>query len=408
MLFTSFSTLVGSLPVVMKTVLAFIAFFPLTPISGEIVSLWSFENNLNDSAALGASSDLLTPSGDPDYVAGVVGQAVNIKADGLQRLRAEDSDDLDLADSWTLEAFVKPDESNSGEWDRFWTKWGDGGNQWHTSFRSTGTVEVENGLDLFINGGTNVINSNDTAEVPLERWSHIAFVGDATQQTLSAWLNGVRVGEAPYESVEPGDGAMNFGNFDSPANGLQYSGLIDEAAIHNTAVSESYLMSRAALLVAGDPNADSDADGLTNAQENVRGTDPNNPDTDGDTLLDGVESLTGVWVSLMDTGTNPNRLDSDGDGFPDQVENPDLPFVDAAQPGTDPNKVDTDEDGFSDHLETLNGADPLDPNSRPTSAVVSHWRFDGNLEDTASSGQRADTLTPTGDVAYAPGFLGKP
>jgi hypothetical protein len=42
-----------------------------------------------------------------------------------------------------------------------------------------------------------------------------------------------------------------------------------------------------------DPNADPDADGLTNAQEIARGTDPLNPDTDGDTYVDGLEVLFG-------------------------------------------------------------------------------------------------------------------
>ena len=38
-----------------------------------------------------------------------------------------------------------------------------------------------------------------------------------------------------------------------------------------------------------DPNADPDDDGLTNAQEIARGTDPLNPDTDGDDYPDGLE-----------------------------------------------------------------------------------------------------------------------
>lgn len=390
----------------MKSILVLLI-LSLTLACGEVVSLWSFENNLNDSAPAGSMTDNLEPTGEPDYADGMVGRAVRITADGLQRLRADDSDDLDLAESWTLEVYVWPDADNAGEWDRFWTKWGDGGEQWHTAFRSTGAVTVENGLDLFINAGNNIINSNNTAEVTLEKWSHIAFIGDAAGGTFSAWLNGVQVGEAPYETVEPGDGAMNFGNFQSPANGLQYSGLIDDAAIHNVAVTEAYLLRRAALLIGGDPDGDNDGDGLTNAQENGLGTDPNNADTDGDTLADGVESNTGIWQGLEDTGTNPKRSDTDADGFSDSVENPDLTFVDAAQPGTDPNKADTDEDGFSDGLEILNGADPKDPNDQPVTAVVSRWSFEGNLEDSAASGLIADTLEPTGDVAYAPGLIGQ-
>ena len=172
---------------------------------------------------------------------------MSITGEGLQRLRAVDSNDLDLSSNWTLEAFVWPDADNVGEWDRFWTKWGDGGQQWHLAFRSTGAVDIENGIDFFINGGDNIVNSNTTAEVPLETWSHIAMVGNSSIGTITAWLNGEQVGSTPYEEVERGAGAMNFGNFDSPANGLQFSGLIDEALIHATAVDETYLKRRAAL-----------------------------------------------------------------------------------------------------------------------------------------------------------------
>jgi thiol-disulfide isomerase/thioredoxin len=41
----------------------------------------------------------------------------------------------------------------------------------------------------------------------------------------------------------------------------------------------------------GDPNADADSDFLTTAQEAEHGTDPSNPDTDGDSYLDGDEVL---------------------------------------------------------------------------------------------------------------------
>jgi hypothetical protein len=52
------------------------------------------------------------------------------------------------------------------------------------------------------------------------------------------------------------------------------------------------------------PN-DSDDDGLTDDKERELGTDPRNPDTDGDGLLDGQE--------VNDLGTDPRNADSDGD-----------------------------------------------------------------------------------------------
>ena len=41
----------------------------------SMVSLWSFEGNLEDTAE-GAASDSLSPTGEPEYVTGVVGRAV--------------------------------------------------------------------------------------------------------------------------------------------------------------------------------------------------------------------------------------------------------------------------------------------------------------------------------------------
>ncbi|SHJ89872.1 C-terminal domain of CHU protein family protein, partial [Arenibacter nanhaiticus] len=43
-----------------------------------------------------------------------------------------------------------------------------------------------------------------------------------------------------------------------------------------------------------DPDSDSDKDGLTDEEEASLGTDPNNPDSDGDSIQDGIEFLNGT------------------------------------------------------------------------------------------------------------------
>jgi MYXO-CTERM domain-containing protein len=70
---------------------------------------------------------------------------------------------------------------------------------------------------------------------------------------------------------------------------------------------------------------DTDHDGRFEGGE----TDPTNPDTDGDGLLDGEEDI-------------------DGDGFVDPTE-------------TDPRESDTDDGGEDDGPEVMNGRNPLDP-----------------------------------------------
>ncbi len=89
---------------------------------------------------------------------------------------------------------------------------------------------------------------------------------------------------------------------------------------------------------------DDDNDGLTNGEERRYGTDPENPDTDGDGLKDGEE--------VKRYKTNPLKADTDGDGLSDGDE--------VYKYHTDPTKFDTDGDGLSDGDEVLKyHTDPL-------------------------------------------------
>ena len=127
--------------------------------------------------------------------------------------------------------------------------------------------------------------------------------------------------------------------------------------------------------------ADTDNDGLPNLIEKEIGSDPYDPDTDGDGLLDGYEALTlGTDPTKSDTddngvldcdedfdedglsngqeyelGTEPYNDDTDGDGLKDGEE--------IYTYGTDPLKVDTDDDGLDDGDEIYFETDPLNPDT---------------------------------------------
>lgn len=91
---------------------------------------------------------------------------------------------------------------------------------------------------------------------------------------------------------------------------------------------------------------DSDGDGLTDEYELSIGTDPFNPDTDGDGLGDGDE--------VLFYGTDPLNADTDWDGLSDGAE--------VMIYGTDPLNWDTDGGGVSDGHEVIDDmTDPLDP-----------------------------------------------
>jgi hypothetical protein len=82
-------------------------------------------------------------------------------------------------------------------------------------------------------------------------------------------------------------------------------------------------------------DVDSDGDGLTNAEENLRGTDPNKPDSDGDGLNDFTE---------LQIETDPRLADTDNDGVSDGDEiifNFTNPLI----------ALDADSDGIADDFE---------------------------------------------------------
>ena len=72
----------------------------------------------------------------------------------------------------------------------------------------------------------------------------------------------------------------------------------------------------------GDP----DGDTLTNTEERDLGTHPNMADTDGDDLDDNVENNDGVWNGVTATGTDPLNPDSDGDTLPRRRREPGSPL----------------------------------------------------------------------------------
>ncbi len=99
---------------------------------------------------------------------------------------------------------------------------------------------------------------------------------------------------------------------------------------------------------------DFDDDGLTNTEEANLGTDPNNPDTDGDGVEDGEEVIDDT-NPLDDcdslNGTPLPTTDCDSDGLTNAEEE---------NLGTDPFDPDSDSDGITDGQEVLDTTDPLD------------------------------------------------
>ncbi|MCD5383008.1 hypothetical protein LR002_02700, partial [Candidatus Gracilibacteria bacterium] len=100
-----------------------------------------------------------------------------------------------------------------------------------------------------------------------------------------------------------------------------------------------------------DGEEDFDNDGLTNKEEQIKGTNPNNWDTDGDGIEDTLDVkpnnpgniiLPENYIFNSDIDSDIYGPDSDLDGLSDKYE---------IKIGTDPNNADSDNDGIPDGIE---------------------------------------------------------
>jgi hypothetical protein len=101
-------------------------------------------------------------------------------------------------------------------------------------------------------------------------------------------------------------------------------------------------------------SGDSDLDGLSDEEERLLGTDPENPDTDSDGFRDGFEVKIGMDPLKLDPGCDQDFGDTDGDGLRDCEER----FL-----GTSFRQYDTDRDGLPDGLEWRYGTQAASPDA---------------------------------------------
>jgi hypothetical protein len=141
-------------------------------------------------------------------------------------------------------------------------------------------------------------------------------------------------------------------------------------------------------ILSGLDGADADSDMLTDLEEynlslaQYPNIDPNDDDSDDDTLLDGAE-IAGAGDR---PATDPTDDDSDDDTLNDAAESNTGTYVSETNTGTNPLLADSDADGTDDAAEIAAPfSDPNDPDDFPSVQLVGLWRFEGNAEDSSGN-----------------------
>lgn len=135
------------------------------------------------------------------------------------------------------------------------------------------------------------VYSDGTTTVEPGGWIHVAMTYDSGTSNLILYVNGAqdKVVSNVRGSVITSSESVFIGGAPHSCFPYYFPGIVDEPSVYNRALTSTEVAAIYPAGCAGKCKRDSDSDGLTDLQEAWLGTNPLNPDTDGDGVTDGDE-----------------------------------------------------------------------------------------------------------------------
>lgn len=201
------------------------------PVASGLVSSWSAESNTLDN--VGGNTGILLNGA--TYASGEQGLAFSFNGSS-QAVRIPDAPNLRFTNGLTAEVWVFPNGNPTGnpivKYDYFPQN-----NQ--SCFAVGFNPDFTFSLLITTNGGSSSVLATSVHSVPGNTWSHLAATYDGT--ALRLYLNGSLETTLPFiGTLFPGKDDMGIGgNVGGSGVAGAFSGLIDEPAVYNRALSDS-------------------------------------------------------------------------------------------------------------------------------------------------------------------------
>lgn len=259
---------------------------------GQTVAHWHFDEHAQGEIAVEAIIDSAgghhgTPFGGPVYQDSTLGYGRALFFDAVNdRIAVPDSPEFYLTEAFTLEAYIRIEAIQWPQVEILFRGDNRGGRDpWFLGLLEDAYPE------LSIDDGVEKLSVFGPESLPFNKWVHIAGVFDSSADSLSLFINGVRVATttttmAPYEVLTGNQPGLGIGNLQNRWH-QNFGGQIDEVRISSVALTPDEFLPPACPVdvtgdgrddtrdvlvflnwyVHGDGSADWNGDGAVNTQD---------------------------------------------------------------------------------------------------------------------------------------------